>query len=414
VAYSELVKDFKRIRDYLREFFVYGFKIRAEYDAKSARSYDNERRRMESWLGGYMAFRREASGKNVFISIDSRAVRRNPLYNAFKAKSFTAGDAVLHFYILDVLAGGKKFSVREILEALDGDYLSRFGDPPAFDESTVRKKLTEYEKLGLLRSEKSGKRVLYALAETRIALGGWMEAVAFFSEAGPLGVVGSYLLDRYESPPDYFRFKHHYILHAMESEILYDLLGAIRENRRAGLQIYSARRGKPSSHTVLPVKIYIGTQNGRRYLTAYNYRLGKIVFYRLDSIRTLTLKESEPDFEKYRSLAESLGKVLWGVAVPNRSAADHIEMDIRAETGEEYILQRLEREKRGGKIEDRGGHVYRFSADVKDAAEMIPWIRTFIGRIVDLRCSSGAVVKTFREDIKAMETMYGTDGNVVL
>ena len=57
MAYSELIKNFERVRDYMRQFYVYGFKYRDEYDAKSVRSYDNERRRIESWLGDYMAFR---------------------------------------------------------------------------------------------------------------------------------------------------------------------------------------------------------------------------------------------------------------------------------------------------------------------------------------------------------------------
>ena len=48
MAYSELVKSFERIRNYMREFYVYGFKSRDEYGMKSARSYDNERRRIES------------------------------------------------------------------------------------------------------------------------------------------------------------------------------------------------------------------------------------------------------------------------------------------------------------------------------------------------------------------------------
>ena len=39
MAYSELIKRFERIRDYMRQFYVYGFKSREEYDAKSARSY---------------------------------------------------------------------------------------------------------------------------------------------------------------------------------------------------------------------------------------------------------------------------------------------------------------------------------------------------------------------------------------
>ena len=65
MPYTELIKSFERIRNYMRDFYVYGFKSRTEYDKKSARSYDNERRRMESWLGDYMSFRQTEGGKNV-------------------------------------------------------------------------------------------------------------------------------------------------------------------------------------------------------------------------------------------------------------------------------------------------------------------------------------------------------------
>ncbi len=44
MAYSELVKNFNRIRDYMREFYVYGFKSRDEFSKKIARSYNDERR----------------------------------------------------------------------------------------------------------------------------------------------------------------------------------------------------------------------------------------------------------------------------------------------------------------------------------------------------------------------------------
>ena len=71
MAYSELVKSFERIRSYMREFYVYGFKSREEYSIKSARSYDNERRRIESWIGDFMSFHQDTSGKNVFLSVDS-------------------------------------------------------------------------------------------------------------------------------------------------------------------------------------------------------------------------------------------------------------------------------------------------------------------------------------------------------
>ena len=87
----------------MREFYVYGFKSRDEYVSKSARSYDDERRRMESWLGDHMSFVRNSDGKNVFISIDSRVSRHNPFYKTLKAKSFTDGDITLHFIVFDML-----------------------------------------------------------------------------------------------------------------------------------------------------------------------------------------------------------------------------------------------------------------------------------------------------------------------
>ena len=66
MAYTELVKNFNRIRDYMREFYIYGFKSRDEYTKKSARSYDDERRRLASWLGEYMQFRQTTEGKMYF------------------------------------------------------------------------------------------------------------------------------------------------------------------------------------------------------------------------------------------------------------------------------------------------------------------------------------------------------------
>ena len=48
MAYSELVKRFAPVRDYMRDFLIFGFKTRADFDRKSGRTYDNERRRIES------------------------------------------------------------------------------------------------------------------------------------------------------------------------------------------------------------------------------------------------------------------------------------------------------------------------------------------------------------------------------
>ena len=71
-GYSELIKNFERVRAYIREFYVYGCNGREEASKKSARTYDNEKRRIESWLHKYMGARRDREGKTVFLSLDSR------------------------------------------------------------------------------------------------------------------------------------------------------------------------------------------------------------------------------------------------------------------------------------------------------------------------------------------------------
>ena len=148
MAYNELIKNFEKIRAYMREFYIYGFKSRDGYDKKSLRSYDDERRRMESLLSEHMSFVRTPEGKNVFISIDSRTSNHNPFYKALKAKSFTDGDITLHFIIFDILYNeDDAYSISELMAKIDKEYLSFFVEPMVFDESTLRKKLKEYMKI---------------------------------------------------------------------------------------------------------------------------------------------------------------------------------------------------------------------------------------------------------------------------
>ena len=414
MAYSELIKNFARIRDYMREFYVYGFKSRGEYDAKSSRSYDNERRRVESWLGEYLSFRRDASGKNVFLSVDSRHIPRNPLHKAFKAKSFTDTDITLHFYLMDILADGGALSTRAIVEQMNDGYLARVAHPISPDESTVRKKLKEYEKLGLIRSEKQGREVLYRRTDDRMPdLASWREALGFYTEADPMGVIGSYLTDRLEQPSDTFRFKHHYMLHALDSEVLYRLLLAIDERRAVELALRSHRTGRDYVRTVCPLKIYVSTQTGRQYLLGYHYAGRHMAFHRLDAILAVTPGGVEEAYDQYAGWQVKFDENLWGVSTGTECGLDRVEMTVFHGPNEGYILQRLEREKRHGRVERLDDHTSRLVADVYDASEMLPWLRTFIGRIVEFRCSNRYVETVFYEDLARMNELYGGDGNAV-
>lgn len=400
MAYSELIKDFSRIREYMRQFYIFGFKGRNEFDAKSARSYDNEKRRIESWLGEYMAFRQESSGKKVFLSMDSRDIPQNPLYQAFKTKSFTSGDIMLHFYILDILEDGC-YSAGEIADIIASDYISILDDLKEIDESTVRKKLKEYEALGLLTSSKEGKKVLYQKTVDSVDLRRWQDAISFYTEDHPLGVIGSYFSQQEDTP---FSFKHRYFLHALDSEILYQLLTAIDEDRNAVLRVEDRR------HLICPIKILISVQNGRQYIMAYNLDTDRIAMFRLDHIDGVDLKGKASDKARLKDLAAHTEQRMWGVSLGDGKTLEHVEMILDIEPEATHILKRLHREKRQGEVKQIANSRYMFSVDCYDAWELVPWMRSFFGRIVSVSSTNKTVETLFAEDMEKMFALYEEGG----
>lgn len=412
MAYHELIKNFNKIREYMKQFYVYGFNSRSGYGAKSARSYDNERRRIESWLGDYMSFRQEASGKVSFLSVDTREIRQNPLYNALKAKSFTANDIMLHFYLLDILSSAPDgMGAGEITETISDHYLSCFEDAEPVDISTVRKRLKEYEQLGIFKSLRKGNRVIYSMNEDLEIGKGLEDALCFFSEADPLGIVGSFILDKLpHTDQDYFRFKHHYILHAFENDVLYSLLDAIRQKKKTRLRLMARKAASGYSIDILPLKIYISTQNGRRYVLGHEYARNKFNLFRLDHIETVTLQDTEREWDEYALRAAEFERPLWGVAFHKDLHTEHLEMTLYIEPWAGYILERLKREGRHGVIERLDDTHYRYAIEVYSAEEMLPWLRSFTGRITSLSCSNESVTKRFYDDLETMREMCQDGG----
>lgn len=410
-SYSELIKNFEKIRAYMRDFYVYGFKSREDYQKKSARSYDDERRRLESWLGDHMSFVRTPEGKNVFISIDSRTIRHNPLYNAWKAKSFTDGDITLHFILFDILHDPSvKRTIAELLREIDTKYLAGFETPMMFDESTIRKKLKEYCEAGIIVAEKEGRKVYYRRTDnTDIA--DLNDVIHYFSEVAPCGVIGSFILDKAEPHTDAFTFKHHYITGAIDSGVLAALFAAMQEKRAVTITNMSRKKDMPRRIRIIPLRVLISVQNGRQHLFAYLPEYNFFTSYRIDYLSNVKLENPTPRFDELRAELDRMQSKMWGVSVKRNKWGndhlEHVEFTIKVEEGEGYIVKRLEREKRIGTVEKLDEHTYRFSADVYDTSEMIPWIRTFICRIVKMNFSNRTVENQFKKDLEAMYRMYG-------
>lgn len=404
---TDLIKKYNLVRDYMREFFVYGFKHRGDVGEKSDRTYDDRRRQIENWLGEYMFFKQSATGKAMFISVDSREVIHNPLYKAFKSSSFSSKDILLHFCILDMLTEKDSMSIMDITERLHDEYLHKMEQDISIDERTVRTKLQDYEKLGIL-TKKTGARQqqYYSLAMNRLDLCSWFDAVSFFSETNPLGVIGSFLLDKkeFEGLKSSVWFKHHYMLYAIDSEIVETIFEAI--NGKKYLSITTIGKKKNHKTEVYPIKLYVSTQNGREYLLCHETGGTGIIFVRLDNIKNISVKGKCDRAQEFENEYESNKHYLWGVITGNAKDIVHIEMTVRVDENEDFIINRLEREKRNGHVYKINEHQYKYVVDTYDAMELMPWIRTFIGRVENLECSNTYLKKKFDEDMEKLYSMY--------
>ena len=408
--FQELIKNFDKIRDYMRQFYVYGFKVRSDFDAKSARTYDNERRRVESWLGEYTKAGYTGKGKHVYISVDGKSVAGNPLFAAWKSKSFTDNDLLLHFFILDLFMEHREgLSAGEVCDEISEVYGC------VFDSQTVRLKLREYEKLGLLVSEKKGKALVYSTADGFLEgpedsgiLERLLDAVKFFQEATPFGFVGSTLLDQAGEENCYFQWKHHFIVHTLEDGVLAEALSGIRERRRICMDVKGSRSGRMSSLEGVPLKIFVSTRTGRRYLCVYQEMGRRFNNVRLDCIVKLRLLEACPYYEE---LAEKLARNLahcWGVSFGgSNSRLEEVVIKLWIdEKKEPYIINRLTREGRGGEVLRIRENEYLYSGAFFDTNEMLSWVKTFNGRILDIQGSSQASIDKITVDWERMYRMY--------
>ena len=117
------------------------------------------------------------------------------------------------------------------------------------------------------------------------------------------------------------------------------------------------------------------------------------------------------NYERYRQKLDQMQKHIWGVSTEGSAdQLEHVQFTVRYGSDEEHIHRRLEREKRCGQIERVDAHTSRFSADVYDSGELIPWIRTFICRIVEIHFSNCELEVQFKKDMDAMYRLYGLSG----
>lgn len=448
MAYNEQIKNLKNVRSYIRQFFVGGFKEAKDY------TYDNQenktegktsksnfryiKKKIDNCLGKSMSFESSYGKGKIFLSTDSKTIKTNPFYDIFKAKSFTENDIILRFLILDYLADEKEHTLADIINKIN-EFEAIY-----FSEETCKNKINEFTEFGLITESvtKKGTKdcTKYSIVkhskDELNEIEKLKNAVAFFSEADPLGVIGYYIMEMFDDYPDLFRFKQKYIFRAIDSEVLYQLVCAIESKTPVEIEVVKEVVKKDTStkclkidvRQVFPYKIYISSQSGRQHLFYWEHESNNPSFVRIDQIETVKELSEKSNFkpeEEYKECYDNIKNNFWGVSSKYSEKTEHIEFVVKIGKNEQYILDKLKNEKRCGKVEkvekvENDETLWKFSADVYDTLEIVMWIRTFIGRLHSISCENKEVLDHLKEDFQALCKAYdieyntnGGDNNVI-
>lgn len=177
----------------------------------------------------------------------------------------------------------------------------------------------------------------------------------------------------------------------------------MREKRFISFENHSSRSGRHTTVCGLPLKIFVSVQTGRRYLCLYFADRRRFGCLRLDCIFAPQPLEICPQYDQYQNkLARNLPHC-WGVSFGGHSRMETLCMKLYIdESSETHIIERLKREGRGGQVEKVRENVFLYTGSFFDANEMLPWVKSFTGRILDLQCSNKAVAAKVTADWEAM------------
>ena len=370
MAYSELVKDINKTRSFHPGFLrVSGFYSRDEYAALyqiSPRSYDNERRRIESWLHEYLRFYQNSSGKSLScplmealsFTIPCTAPLRQKLHCKRRPSAFC---------LMDLFADGQMIEPSQIEDLLWDKYSDLFAEKGLPDMKTIRLKLEDLTRLGLLvKTKKNVPRGirLYRLKSTKCFLRQTLMRHCYpacgmhcpFSRKMHRSVSSAhFLLDKNNNNAALlqpFHFRHHYLMQAIDSEILCELLLAIDDKRRIQIEVDSAFQGF-IQYMNIPLKVFVSTANGREYLLSVNEETKRFYFTRLDRIVWVKQMDISPSWDQMLEQFHLVQHQLWGVSFGGLEEVRppvHLEMEIAVRESEDFIINRLEREKRNGTV----------------------------------------------------------------
>lgn len=422
---SNDISEVNILRDFVREIYVESFHSpngHISIHSPSGRSEGEAKSRLHAFFEEN--FITKNSENEDVLKFDSRTVNKNPLFAIWKMCHFKPEYLTRDFALVDLL------STKEYKEGLsDYDLKSDDSGKNKLEFYTGKqishKQLTPYiENLrtnGILDVKESfneeGKLLkrIYKLADTRKIQNLIKEkpeiiaAIQFASETFPCGVIGSYILDSVDSDsetfPPIFKFKHHFIYSTLDSEVMYTIFSAINEKRFVTIK----RKGDDIIYAP-PIQVRFSARDGRTYLVYYADDEKHKGFNIANFENIVSVKKSD-NCSYFDSLIEEYNSIksnLWGKSIKiNENKTEHVDFTVQYNSSEAYILKRLQREAFSGRIEgDSNDNKATFSFELFDSKELIPWIRSYFGRITQFNFENEELQQQLTDEIKKMYAMY--------
>lgn len=293
------------------------------------------------------------------------------------------------------------------------------------DDKQFGNKMRELTLLGVVKCEKRGRRIYYALSDVflndvlpdndnlRIRMS---DCISFFAQTCALGEIGSYILNRLPKvPTNHIHFKHSYIKRALNDYNNIDLLYAIKNELWAVIEYRNASLNDLEYQRIIcyPIEVRESVLDGRQYLIYYHPYFRSVSAIRIEFIDNIILGKlpKEKYFDDDMKRAETLIGHTWGTAfdkfqegnVKTPFEPNRVRVIIKLENNEGFIRARLQREARKcalfDEIElDDYGRCIEVVAEVANPWEMLQWLRSYITRVVVIEIN-GKEFSGFNDDV---------------
>ena len=411
---NRAISNFDVIRKLVRNLYLEGFNnyLETENLGKSSRAFTNNLNSIRNFLDKRFISAKTNTKKksNPIITFDTRNETENPLYALWKTSNSIASNLSFDFAIIDILEdypdGINWFSLTSDSDSNKHDNLLSKYVSKGIDKKGVKTKLEKLAEAGVIEFSEDKKKIRKTNTKKIKELLSSKEvkqAIQFASETCPLGVIGSFILDglsNLNSEPlnTPIHYKHHFIFNSIDYEIMFTILEAI--NEKCLLEIESERF---ELRTIIPLKIFISTQTGRTYVVFWNKEEEKLFSENLELILAAKKLEICSEYDSYRNKLSEMEEFVWGVSFKEEKSneLEHVRFVIEypSEKEKNYIPARIKREAVTGIVKELDEYHSEFTANIIDSNEIIPWIRSFFGRITELDFPYSSKIK---EDISLL------------